>query len=108
MIISAEILNLPPSLFMGGIGKHMAEEQVADHDVSQIQGSNALGKSCMAAVGIERAAAGGNFAGPGVAAFAFLPAFFIGADNLTERSDLCRAGGKFLEGIVEDGDANFC
>ncbi len=101
-------LDVRPTCLVRGVRKYVAEEQIADHDVAEVKGDNALGEAGMTLVGIRGALMGCFFAGAGVAGSALLCGVRVGADDLAYGRNLLRVGGKLMEGIVENGDADSC
>lgn len=84
----------------------MAKEQVSDDDIPKNDGSDTLGQSCMALVGIRGSASCRYFTGLIVAMMALCGGSFVRADDLAEVRNLFRVSGKFMEGIIKDRDAD--
>ena len=105
-VAPAQLLNLPPPLFIGGIRKNLSEQQVSDGNVSDDDRGDAFGEPGMAAVGIEGPALCGGLACPFVTAVAAGGGLRVRADDLAEGRGQFRIRGKFMEGIVKYGDAD--
>ena len=83
----------------------MPKKEISDHDISKVDGNDAFGQACMAAVCVGGMLAGSLFACILVTAKTRVQSLRTGADYLTERRNVLRVGGQFPKCIVKDRNA---
>lgn len=95
-----------PARFVVGVGEDVAEEQVSNHDVAQMDRRDRLRQSCVALVNVGVMHGGSSAAGFLVAADAALLRPLILPDQAAEFGPSIRVGGDLVEIFIEDRDAD--
>ncbi len=96
-----------PAFLVAFVGKYVAEEQIADHDVAKRKRRNAFCQSGVTTIGKGVAAACGHLAGMGIAACACRCGRRVSADDAAAGRDMFRISGQLMESVVEYRDPQF-